>query len=265
MILDSFRIADQVAIVTGGGRGIGRAVALAFAEAGADVVVAARRPEVIEEVAEEIRARGRRALAVPTDVTVPEQLDALLARTIETFGRLDIVVNNAGGYPPTIALGLTDEELEASFHFNVTAAFHLSRAAAPHLARSGRGAIVNVSSAMSHLVDSGFVAYGATKAALNHMTRLLACEWAPKVRVNAVAAGATLTDALGLFTSAGDTLAKMEAMTPMGRLGQPEDIAAAVLYLASPAGGWVTGKVIEVDGGTIATNWPFPIPGGLGD
>lgn len=265
MILDSFRLTNRVAIVTGGGRGIGRAVCLAFAEAGADVVVAARRAEVIEEVAGEVRARGRRALAVSTDVTVPGDLDNLLARTLESFGRLDIVVNNAGGYPPTIALGLTDEELEAAFHFNVTAALHLSRAAAPHLARSGHGAIVNISSAMSHLVDSGFVAYGAAKAALNHMTRLLAYEWAPKVRVNAVAAGATLTDALGLFTSAGDNLAKMEALTPMGRLGQPEDIAAAVLYLASPAGAWVTGKILEVDGGTIATNWPFPIPGGLGD
>ena len=263
MILDRFRLDGHVAIVTGGGRGIGRAIALAYAEAGADVVVAARRPEVIELVADAVRARGRRALAVPTDVTVGAQLDALVAQTLDAFGRLDVVVNNAGGAPPTIAIGLTDDEFEAAYHFNVTSALHLSRVAAPHLKASGRGSIVNVSSAMSHLVDSGFVAYGAAKAALNHVTRLLAREWAPHVRVNALAVGATVTDALGAFVSMGETRAQMEALTPLGRLGEPEDIAAAALWLASPAGSWVTGKVVEVDGGTTATNWPFPIPGGL--
>ncbi len=263
MILDRFQLTDQVAIVTGGGRGIGRAVCLAFAEAGADVVVAARRAEVIEEVAAEVRTRGRRALAVPTDVTVGDELDRLVARTLDELGRLDVVVNNAGGYPPTIALGLTDQELEASYHFNVTAPLHLARVAAPHLAASKHGNIVNISSAMSHLVDSGFVAYGAAKAALNHMTRLLACEWAPRVRVNAVAAGATLTDALELVVAMDDLKRQMEDMTPMQRLGAPEDIAAAVLYLASPAASWITGKILEVDGGTIASNWPIKIPGGL--
>lgn len=263
MILDSFRMTDQVALVTGGSRGIGRAVAIAFAEAGADVVVAARRADVLDEVTREIRARGRRALAVPTDVTVAAQLDALLDRTLEAFGRLDVLVNNAGGYPPTIALAVTDEEFEAAFRFNVTAPLHLSRKAAPHLARDGRGSIVNISSAMSHLVDTGFVAYGSSKAALDHMTRLLAHEWAPKVRVNAVAAGATITDALEAFVSMDDLKARMEAMTPMARLGAPEDIAAAVLFLASPAASWVTGKVLEVDGGTVASNWPYKIPGGL--
>jgi 7-alpha-hydroxysteroid dehydrogenase len=264
MILERFRLTDRTAIVTGGGRGIGRAACLGLAEAGANVVVAARRAEVIESVAEEVRALGRRALAVATDVTRGEELDRLLERALAEFGRLDVLVNNAGGYPPTIALGLTDAELEASFHFNVTAALHLSRGAAPHLAKT-RGVVVNVSSAMSHLVDSGFVAYGAAKAALNHMTRLLACEWAPRVRVNAVAAGATLTDALDLVVFDPETKHKMESMTPMRRLGDPEDVALAILYLASPASSWVTGKILEVDGGTIATNWPYTIPGGLED
>jgi 7-alpha-hydroxysteroid dehydrogenase len=262
MILDRYRLADHVAIVTGAGRGIGRAIAIAFAEAGANVALAARRPETLEEVRGEIEARGRRALCVPTDVTDSAQLDRLLERTVETFGRLDVVVNNAGGTPPTVALMVEDSELEAAFHFNVTAAFHLSRRAAPHLAKS-RGSIVNVSSAMSHLVDSGFVAYGTCKAAVNHMTRLLAYEWAPKVRVNAIAAGATMTDALGAFVHMGDLIQQMEAKTPLGRLAEPEDIAAAALFLASPAGAWITGKVLEVDGGTTATNWPIAIPGGL--
>jgi 7-alpha-hydroxysteroid dehydrogenase len=172
-------------------------------------------------------------------------------------------VNNAGGWPPTIALAVSDEDFEAAYRFNVTAPLHLSRKAAPHLAREGRGSIVNISSAMSHLVDTGFVAYGAAKAALNHMTRLLAHEWAPRVRVNAVAAGATVTDALEAFVTMDDLRAKMEALTPMARLGTPDDIANAVLFLASPASAWITGKVLEVDGGTIASNWPFKIPGGL--
>jgi 7-alpha-hydroxysteroid dehydrogenase len=262
VILDSFRLTDQVAIVTGAGRGIGRAIALAFADAGADVVLAARRADTLEEVRGEVEKRGRRALCVPTDVTVSAQLDALVERTLQTFARIDVVVNNAGGWPPTIALAVEDADMDAALRFNVTAPLHLSRRAAPHLAKS-RGSIVNVSSAMSHLVDSGFVAYGTSKAALNHMTRLLAYEWAPHVRVNAIAAGATLTDALEAFAHMGDALQRMEAMTPLKRLAQPEEIAATALFLASRAGSWITGKVIEVDGGTITTNWPFPIPSGL--
>lgn len=262
MILDGFRLTDRVAIVTGGGRGIGRAVATAFAEAGADVVIAARRATDLEEVATALRERGRRALAVPTDVTRAEDLDRLIARTLETFGKIDVLVNNAGGWPPLVALALSDEDFEAAYHFNVTSALRLSRLSAPHLARTG-GVILNVSSAMSHVVDSGFVAYGAAKAALNHMTRLLAHEWAPRVRVNALAVGATRTDALEAFTGMPDLLAAMEARTPMKRLGQPEDIAAAALFLASPAASWITGKVLEIDGGAPGSVWPIPIPSGL--
>jgi 7-alpha-hydroxysteroid dehydrogenase len=264
MILDRFRLTDKVAIVTGAGAGIGRASALAFAEMGADVVLAARTREKLEEVAEIARGFGRRALVVPCDVNDPAQIERVVAGAMSELGRIDILVNNAGGTGPTAALDLSLKDFEAAFHFNVGSAFLLTRLCVPHMVKTGVGSIVNISSAMSHLVDIGFVAYGTAKAALSHMTRMLAYEFAPHVRVNALAVGATETDALVPFLDAADGLReKMSEMTPMARLGTPEDIALAVLYLASPAASWVTGKIFEVDGGTIASNWPFKMPTGL--
>lgn len=264
MILDRFRLDDKVAIVTGASAGIGRASALAFAEMGAHVVCAARTPERLDAVAEHIRGMGRRALAIPCDVNVAAQLENVVAGTVAEFGRIDIVVNNAGGTPPTAALDLSQKDFEAAFHFNVGSAFLLTRLAVREMIKGDGGTIVNISSAMSHLVDATFVAYGTAKAALSHMTRLLAHEFAPRVRVNAIAAGATETDALLPFLAVSPDLRKqMEAMTPMARLGSPEDIALAVLYLASPASNWVTGKIFEIDGGTIMSNWPIKIPTGI--
>jgi 7-alpha-hydroxysteroid dehydrogenase len=261
--LDRFRLDGRVALITGGSSGIGRASALLLAEAGARVAIAARTAARLDEVAIEIRKRGGEAIGVPTDMTEAAQIDALLEKTLAAYGRLDVLVNVAGGTPPTVALAVSDAELEAAFHFNVTSAFRLSRGAARHLAERGAGAIVNISSSMSHRVDSGFAAYGTAKAALDHMTRLLAFEWAPKIRVNAIAVGATRTEALSFVTSIPGVEAGMVAKTPLGRLGEPEDMALAVLYLASPASSYVTGQVLAVDGGAPTSVWPFPIPSGL--
>jgi 7-alpha-hydroxysteroid dehydrogenase len=256
MILDRFHLTDRVAIVTGAGRGIGAGIALAFAEVGAHVVCAARTAAEIEATAAGVRTIGRRALAVPCDVNDRAQLENVVARTVEEFGRIDVLVNNAGGFPPRPALQTSERAFEEALRFNLTSAFLLSRFAVRHMLEGDGGTILNISSAAGRLVQPGFVAYGTAKAALSFMTRLLAAEFAPRVRVNALAVGAVETSALAPFLD-DDLRAKMASLTPMGRIGTVEDIAVAALYLASPAASWVTGKVLEVDGGTEATNWPF--------
>lgn len=264
MILDRFKLDGKVAIITGASAGIGRGSALALAEAGASVVIAARTAAKLDEAAGEIAASGAKVLPIPTDVTDATQLERLVKAAVGEFGRIDIVVNNAGGTAPGPALFLDQEELAAAFHFNVGSALELSKLSAPHMITAGGGAIVNISSSMAYMVEPGFVAYAAAKAALSHMTRLLACEWAPRIRVNALSCGATETEALGMFLDAAPSVREeMIAMTPMGRLGTPEDIALGVLFLASPAGSWVTGKIFEIDGGAVASNWPMKMPSGL--
>lgn len=258
MILDRFRLDGRVALVTGGGRGIGEGIALAFAEAGADVVVCARSVEQIEQTAEQIRARGRRALAVPCDVTKRDQLEALVEATLAEFGRIDILVNNAGGWPPKDALRTSEKEFETAFRFNVTTAFVLTRMVVPKMVETaGEGAVINISSVAGRTNSPGFVAYGTAKAALSFMTCELAQDFAPKVRVNGIGVGSVETEALGSILD--DATRKMMIdKTPMGRLGQVEDIAACAVYLASPAASYVTGEIYGVNGGLVGLNFDMP-------
>jgi len=207
-----------------------------------------------------VRALGRTAVAVPCDVNDNDAVGDLVRRAVDEFGRLDIVVNNAGGTMPRPFLDTSPGFLERSFHFNVTTAFVLSKAAAPHLLASGAGSIVNISSAIGRRRDRGFVAYGTAKAALSHMTRLLAADLAPKVRVNGIAVGSIETSALEIVLDNPEIHDEMVRRTPLKRLGQPEDIAACALYLAAPAAGWVTGKVFEIDGGLEEPNLEMGLP-----
>jgi len=258
MILDRFSLADQVAIVTGASRGIGQGIALAFAEAGADVVCAARSPEPLEETADRIRALGRRALAVPCDVLERSSLEQLVDATLSGFGRVNLLVNNAGGWPPKPALRTSEKEFEAAFRFNVTSAFVLTRLTVPRMVETaGGGSVVNISSVAGRENSAGFVAYGTAKAALSFMTRELAQDFAPKVRVNGIAVGSVETQALeSVLTD--EIRSEMIRMTPLGRLGKVEDIAACALYLASPAASYVTGEIFGVCGGLVGLNMRMP-------
>ena len=263
MIGDRFRVTGRVAVITGAGRGIGAATAVALAQAGADVVISARTEDQLATVAREVEAAGRRAVVVPADLSDPAAA-GLAAAAVEAFGRLDIVVNNVGGALPRPFLATTPRHLENAFRFNVVVAHSLTQAAVPHLLASsadgGTGSVVSITSAVGRAAGRGYLAYGTAKAALAHYTRLAAADLAPRIRVNAIAVGAVATSALDIVLTDDTLRGQMERATPLSRIGDPADVAAAVVFLASPAGGYITGKIIEVDGGIDRPNLDLGIP-----
>jgi 7-alpha-hydroxysteroid dehydrogenase len=260
VILDLFRVAGKVAVITGGGRGIGAATAVALAEAGADVVISSRTEADLEKVAKQVEETGRRALAVPADLSELDSVVALAAAARNEFGRLDIVINNVGGVYPRPFLETDTDFLEEAFRFNVSTAHALTRAAVPIMLEQGGGSVVNISSVMGRVSGRGFLAYGTVKAALAHFTELAAFDLAPRIRVNAIAVGSVATSALDIVLTNEEIRARMEQATPLRRIGDAREIAATVLYLVSAAGGFVTGKVFEVDGGTQAPNLELGLP-----
>ncbi len=222
-------------------------------------MLSARTEEQLKEVASQIEALGRRAHIVPADAMDLDAVAALAGASIDAFGRLDIVVNNVGGSMPREFLRTNTKALEEAFHFNVSTAHALTRAALPHLLARG-GSVVNISSVMGRVSGRGYVAYGTAKAALAHWTRLTAADLSPRVRVNAIAVGSIATSALEIVVGDEGLRTTMEQGTPLRRIGDPDDIAATVLFLASPAGGYITGKVIEVDGGLQSPNFDMGLP-----
>ncbi len=261
MILDDFRLDGRVAIVTGAGQGIGRGIALGLAEAGASVVVGARTTADLDEVVALIEKAGGKALAVQTDVLVDDDRRRLVDSAVDRFGRLDVLINNAGGTGPRSAMTTSERFIDMAMKFNVTAPFLMSQLVAqPMVDSAGSGAIVNISSRSSDMVLSSFAAYGAGKAALNMVTRNLAAEFAPLVRVNAILVGGVATQGLEVVLTDDELRAQFEANTPMGRPGTPKDIACAALYLASPASAWVTGSLLHVDGGCERPAMDVPVP-----
>ncbi|CMF93379.1 short-chain dehydrogenase/reductase [Mycobacterium tuberculosis] len=214
-----FRLDDKVAVITGGGRGLGAAIALAFAQAGADVLIASRTSSELDAVAEQIRAAGRRAHTVAADLAHPEVTAQLAGQAVGAFGKLDIVVNNVGGTMPNTLLSTSTKDLADAFAFNVGTAHALTVAAVPLMLEHSGGGVINISSTMGRLAARGFAAYGTAKAALAHYTRLAALDLCPRVRVNAIAPGSILTSALEVVAANDELRAPMEQATPLRRLG----------------------------------------------
>ncbi|MFB9728830.1 SDR family oxidoreductase [Haloechinothrix salitolerans] len=260
MVLDRFRLDGQTAIVTGAGRGIGAATALALAEAGADVALSARTESQLDEIAGKITALGRKAVVAPADLSDLDAAAALAETAHSALGRVDIVVNNVGGSMPNAFLTTKADDLKDAFHFNVATAHALTQAAVPKMLETGGGSVVTVSSVVGRVSGRGYLAYGTAKAALAHWSKLAARDLAPKIRVNAISVGSVMTSALDIVAQNDEIRTAMEQATPLRRIGEAEDIAAAILYLTSRAGGYVTGKVLEVDGGLETPNLDLGIP-----
>jgi 7-alpha-hydroxysteroid dehydrogenase len=260
--VDDFTLPGKVAIVTGASRGIGAEIACRLADAGADVALVARSAGDLDDVASQVHERGRRTLVEAGDVNDLDVLVRLVERTTDALGRLDVVVNNAGGSVSHPFLETRVDQLEASFHFNVSVPFELTRLATPHLLRDGGGAVVNIGSVAGSKASRASLVHSTTKAALAQLTRVMAADLAPLVRVNAVLPGAVETDALRWYLSRMEPAVheQMRQRTPMRRNGTPRDVANAVLFLASPAAAWITGKLLEVDGMAADDLVPKDVP-----
>jgi NAD(P)-dependent dehydrogenase (short-subunit alcohol dehydrogenase family) len=247
-----FDLTGKVAIVTGGGKGIGRAIALGLAESGAAVTVAARNKQEIEAVTEEIIKMGGKSIAVVTDLTVNEQLENLVQKTISTFGRVDILVNNAARSFLRSLMDLREDGWDKVFDTNVKAAWLLSRLVARHMAKQKSGQIINITTVGAEKAEMGMAAYGCSKAALKMLTRCMAREWAADgIRVNAVGPTLTRTEFSKPIWSNPEIAKLVTSAIPMGRLAEPGEIVGAVLFLASGAANFITGQSIYVDGGSL--------------
>lgn len=271
MIANEYRVDGKVAIVTGGGRGIGKAIALVLAEAGADVAVAARSRDQIEQTAEEIRKLQRRALAIPTDVSNEEQVKELVDKVISEFSKIDILCNSAGILlfkPVAVLPGVklpgwesagddwdkpqTLEDWDKVLDTNLTSAFLLAQAVGPHMIKQRKGKVINISSNGAEQGISYNSAYNVSKAGVSAFTRCLASEWGPfNINVNAIAPGLTNTVMIKpLITDPKMMKDKLEK-TPLGRLGEPREVALLALFLASSASNFITGQIFTIDGGVM--------------
>src|SRR5882724_6257853 len=253
-ILARFRMDGEVALITGGGGGLGSAIARAFADCGADVAVVGRTAAPLQKVRADVEARGRKCAVITRDVTSPGDADAMVEDCVASLGKLTVLVNNVGGIAgderPLPALDMTEQSWAAQIELNLNSVWRLTKAAVPRM--TAGGAIINMSSIKAFHPSGGSGAYGAAKAALNNLTLALSSDLAPRIRVNAIAPGPVPTEAFMTkrnVTEADLPRVAQEWGIPLGRLGTPNDVATVALLLASPAGSWITGQTIVVAGG----------------
>lgn len=252
------KLKNNVAIVTGGGTGIGRAIASLFAAEGAAVVVAGRREALLDETVTEIESNGGRGISVATDVSNSEQVQNLVRTTIDSFGRLDILVNAAGILIPKSVTELSEDEWDQVLDINLKGTFLCCKYAVPEILAAGGGAVVNIASILGQMGTTKGAAYCASKGGVILLTKAMAHDYAPQIRVNAVCPAHVETDMLDvLFSSRGVSDLEMKRqewalMYPMKKLGTPEDVAKAVLFLASDDASWITGSSLMVTGGLFA-------------
>ncbi|MBU7573824.1 MAG: SDR family oxidoreductase [Hydrogenophaga sp.] len=244
------RLAGRTALVTGAGKGLGRAIALGFAGAGADVVLMARTRSDLEAVAREVEALGRQALVAVADATDSRQVNAVVEQAVACFGRIDVLAHAAGGSLRKPSVDVTDEEWDGVISANLSSTFKVCRAVGRHMLAQGGGSIINLSSTAGMRGRAGNAPYSAAKAAVINLSRALAMEWAPKgVRVNVLAPGRFLTPLTEAEMSVPEKYAAFVRQVPLGRIGQPEEIQDIAVWLASDASAYVTGSTITLDGG----------------
>ena len=259
MVLEKFSLKEKVAIVTGAGRGIGKSIALAFAEAGADVVVAARTGKEIEQTAEEINRLGRKAIFVPMDVRKARGVQDMVDQTLDKFGKIDILVNNAGIATGKSAFEISEEDWHRVLDTNLTGPFLCSKAVGRHMVKRRRGAIINIVSTLAIRGMPERLDYCASKGGLIQITKVLALEWAQyNIRVNAIGPGFFYTPMTARRHDDPDYREKLLPSIPLRRLGQANEIAPLAVYLACDASSYVTGEAFFIDGGILAKG-PFYI------
>jgi NAD(P)-dependent dehydrogenase (short-subunit alcohol dehydrogenase family) len=250
MYLPSFELEGKVTVVTGAGRGIGRALAIGFAEAGSDVAILARTKEDLENVAEEIRQVGRKVYSYSLDITKRDEIEEAINDLVSQRGKIDVLVNNAGMNIRTPALEVTDEEWDTIIQTNLKSAFMLSQLAGQHMKDNGGGRIINIASVAGHVALQTGVVYGASKAALIQMTKTLALEWGKHgIQVNAIGPWYFKTPLTEKLLADEEYLNRILDRTPLKRVGELEDLVGPAVFLASDAANYITGQTLFVDGG----------------